>query len=127
MRESKMANMKRKAKEVATQSRETAVRVGKAAKSAAVAGAKAGASAALMAGALEAERTWKATEPRRIMTGWEKAAAIAAGAVALGAVGIAIAQSQCGRRDWRTNGERANGRPLAAVFFHTTSPNSDAG
>ncbi len=97
MPKSKMATVKKKAQEVATQGRETASRVGKVAKSAAIAGAKAGASAALAAGALEAERKWKATKPAEKMTRGQKAAALIAGAVALGAVGMAIAKSRKAR------------------------------
>ncbi len=90
-----MSSIKKSTKEVMTRSRDAAVRVGKIAKSAAVAGAKAGATAALSAGALEAERSWKETSPaaakKRTRNG---VAAVLAGAVVLGAVGAAIASSR---------------------------------
>jgi hypothetical protein len=90
-----MKSIKKSTKAVMTRSRDVAVRVGKVAKSAAVAGAKAGAAAAMAAGALEAERSWKKTSPaaakKRTRNG---VAAVLAGAVVLGAVGAAIAKSR---------------------------------
>ena len=90
-----MSSIKKSTKEVMTRSRDAAVRVGKIAKSAAVAGAKAGAAAAIAAGALEAERSWKETSPaaakKRTRNG---VAAVLAGAVVLVAVGAAIASSR---------------------------------
>lgn len=70
--------------------RDTAVRVGKVAKSAAIAGAKAGAASAIAAGTLEAERVWKETKPPEPRKGARKAAMIAlAGAATIGVVAIA--------------------------------------
>jgi hypothetical protein len=89
-----MNDMKKKAKEAVKRGRDTAMRVGKVAKSAAVAGAKAGASAALAAGTLEAERSWKATKPMEKMSRGKKVAAVVAGAVALGAVGVAVSRAR---------------------------------
>jgi hypothetical protein len=90
-----MSGIKKSANEVVTRSRDAAVRVGKVAKSAAVVGVKAGAAAAIAAGALEAERSWKETSPaaakKRTRNG---VAAVLAGAVVLGAVGAAIASSR---------------------------------
>ena len=90
-----MSSIKKSTKEVMTRSRDAAVRVGKVAKSAAVAGAKAGAAAAMAAGALEAERSWKETSPtaakKRTRNG---VAAVLAGAAVLSAVGAAIASSR---------------------------------
>jgi hypothetical protein len=90
-----MSGIKKSANEVMTRSHDAAVRVGKVAKSAAVAGVKAGAAAAMAAGALEAERSWKETSPaaakKRTRNG---VAAVLAGAAVLGAVGAAIASSR---------------------------------
>lgn len=90
-----MGTIKKSAKAVMTRGRETAVRVGRVAKSAAVAGAKAGASAAMAAGALEAERSWKETSPAEARKRTRKEiAAVLAGAAALGVAGMAIARSR---------------------------------
>lgn len=95
-----MGKIKNSAKEVVARGRDAAVRVGKVAKSAAVAGAKAGASAAIVAGTLEAERSWKETSPaatekrKRVRKG---VAAVLAGAAVLGVAGVAIASSRSKR------------------------------
>jgi hypothetical protein len=90
-----MGSIKKSAKDAVTRAGDAAVRVGKVAKSAAVAGAKAGATAALAAGALEAERSWKETSPaaakKRTRSG---VAALLAGAAVLGVVGVAIASKR---------------------------------
>lgn len=92
-----MGTIKKSAKEVMTRGREAAVRVGKVAKSAAVAGAKAGASAAMAAGALEAERSWKETSPAEASKRRrDNVAAVLAGVAVIGAAaaGVAIARSR---------------------------------
>jgi hypothetical protein len=92
-----MGTIKKSAKNAMVRSRDAAVRVGKVAKSAAVAGVKAGASAAIVAGALEAERSWKETSPavskRQKRTG-AGVAALLAGAAVLGIAGVAVAKSR---------------------------------
>jgi len=89
-----MGTMKKSARAAITRSRDTAVRVGKAVKSAAVAGAKAGASAAIAAGTLEAEKSWKQSSPEAVRKRTRnKVAAVLAGAAMLGA-GVAIANSR---------------------------------
>jgi hypothetical protein len=92
-----MGTIKKSAKQMVTRSRDTAVRVGKVAKSAAVAGAKAGASAALAAGALEAERSWKESSPAEARKRTRNdIAAVLAGVAVIGAAvaGVAIARSR---------------------------------
>ena len=90
-----MGSIKKSTKDVMKRGRDAAVRVGKVAKSAAVAGAKAGAAAAMAAGALEAERSWKETSPaaakKRTKNG---VAAVIAGAAVLGVAGLVIAGSR---------------------------------
>jgi len=90
-----MGTIKKSAKDAVKNGRDVAVRVGKVAKSAAVAGAKAGAAAAITAGTLEAQRSWKETSPaeakKRTRSG---VAALLAGAVVLGVAGVAIAKSR---------------------------------
>lgn len=73
--------------------RDTAVRVGKVAKSAAVAGGKAGVAAALTAGALEAQKSWKESSPEAKKRARNGVAGVLAGVAVLGA-GIAIANSR---------------------------------
>jgi hypothetical protein len=87
-----MASIKKSTKAAVSRGRDTAVRVGKVAKSAAVAGARAGAAAAVTAGAVEAQRKWKATKPVKKLTPGGKAVLLASAAV-LG-VGLAIASSR---------------------------------
>jgi hypothetical protein len=90
-----MGRIKKSAGEMLTRSRDAAVRVGKVAKSATVAGAKAGAAAAMAAGALEAERKWEETSPAKAKKRTRNGvAAVIAGAMVLGAVGAAIASSR---------------------------------
>jgi hypothetical protein len=86
--------MKKSTKAVVKSGRDTAVRVGKVAKSAAVAGAKAGAAAALAAGALEAEKSWRESSPAAKKKAQKGALALLAGVAVLGAAGIAIARSR---------------------------------
>jgi hypothetical protein len=88
-----MGSIKKSTTEVVTRGRDAAVRVGKVAKSAAVAGAKAGAAAALAAGALEAQKSWKATSPAAKKTTRNAVAVVLAGAAVL-AAGVAIATSR---------------------------------
>jgi hypothetical protein len=92
-----MGTIKKSAKAVVTRGRDAAVRVGKVAKSAAVAGAKAGASAAMAAGAAEAERSWKETSPAEARKRTRNdIAAVLAGVAVIGAAaaGVAIARSR---------------------------------
>ena len=89
-----MRSIKKSTKEAVTRGRDAAVRVGKVAKSAAVAGAKAGAAAAIAAGTLEAQRSWKESSPAAKKRTRNAVAAVLAGAVVLGAAGIAIASSR---------------------------------
>lgn len=92
-----MGTIKKSAKNAMVRSRDAAVRVGKVAKSAAVAGVKAGASAAIVAGALEAERSWKETSPavsKRQKRARAGVAALLAGAAVLGIAGVAVAKSR---------------------------------
>lgn len=90
-----MSAIKKTAKKAMTRGRDAAVRVGKVAKSAAIAGAKAGAATALAAGVLEAEKRWKETSPdaakKKIRNG---VAAAIVGAAMIGAAGVAIASSR---------------------------------
>lgn len=88
-----MRSIKKTTKEVVTQGRDAAVRVGKVAKSAAVAGAKAGAAAAIAAGTLEAQKSWKETSPEAKKRTKNGMMAMAAG-VAVIAAGVAIAKSR---------------------------------
>ncbi len=94
-----MGKIKKSARKVMARGRDAAVRVGKVAKSAAVAGVKAGASAAIVAGTLEAERSWKETSPL-VGRGYAEAhagpesSAMLAGAAVLGIAGVAIARSR---------------------------------
>ena len=88
-----MRSIKKTTKEVVTQGRDAAVRVGKVAKSAAVAGAKAGAAAAVAAGTLEAQKSWKASSPAEKKKARNGMMALAAG-VAVVAAGVAIARSR---------------------------------
>jgi hypothetical protein len=88
-----MTSIKKSAKEAVTRGRDAAVRVGKVAKSAAVAGAKAGAAAAIAAGTLEAQKNWKETSPETKRRTRNGVAAVAAG-VAVIAAGVAIARSR---------------------------------
>jgi len=88
-----MRSIKKSTTEVIASGRDVAVRAGKVAKSAAVAGAKAGAAAALAAGALEAQKTWKETSPAAKKRTRNGVAALVAGVAVLGA-GIAIANSR---------------------------------
>ncbi len=81
-------------KAVVQNGRDTAVRVGKVAKSAAVAGAKAGAAAALAAGALEAQKSWKSSSPAAKKQARNGALALLAGVAVLGAAGVAIGRSR---------------------------------
>jgi hypothetical protein len=90
-----MGTIKKSAKDLMTRSVDAAARVGKVAKSAAVAGAKAGAAAAIAAGTLEAERSWEETSPAaKKKRAGNVAAALVAGAVVLGVAGAAIAKSR---------------------------------
>jgi hypothetical protein len=90
-----MSSIKKSAKKVMTRGRDAAVRAGKVAKSAAIAGAKAGAATALAAGVLEAEKRWKETSPdaakKKVRNG---VAAALVGAAVIGAAGMAIAKSR---------------------------------
>ncbi len=90
-----MSSIKKSAKKAMTRGRDAAVRVGKVAKSAAIAGAKAGAATALAAGVLEAEKRWKETSPdttkKKVRNG---VAAAIIGAAVIGAAGMAIAKSR---------------------------------
>jgi hypothetical protein len=90
-----MGTMKKSATKAMSRGRDTAVRVGNAMKSAAIAGARAGASAAMAAGTLEAEKSWKESSPeaKRKRTR-NKVAAVLAGAALLGAAGVAIAKAR---------------------------------
>ena len=87
-----MTSLKNSTKAAVSRARDTTVRVGKVAKSAAVAGAKAGATAAVTAGALEAQRKWKETKPKKLTKGG--AAVLLAGVAMIGAAGLAIAKSR---------------------------------
>jgi hypothetical protein len=89
-----MSSIKKSTKAVMVRSRDTAVRMGKVAKSAAVAGAKAGAAAALAAGALEAQKGWKETSPAAKKRAGKGAVALVAGVALLAAAGVAIASSR---------------------------------
>ena len=89
-----MGTIKKSAKAAVTNGRDVAVRIGKVGKSAAVAGAKAGAAAALAAGALEAQRSWKASSPAQKKKTRNGVAALLAGAVVLGVAGMAIAKGR---------------------------------
>ena len=89
-----MSSIKKSTNAVMTRGHETAVRVGKVAKSAAIAGAKAGAAAALAAGALEAQKSWKESSPAATERSRKQAAVLLAGAAVLGVAGIAIARSR---------------------------------
>ena len=91
-----MTSIKKSTKAAVGRARDTTVRVGKVAKSAAVAGAKAGAAAAVTAGALEAQRKWKETKPTKKLTRGG-AAVLLAGAAMLGVAGMAIAKSRSKR------------------------------
>jgi ribosomal protein S12 methylthiotransferase accessory factor len=90
-----MSSIKMSTRAAIARGRDAAVRVGKVAKSAVVAGAKAGAVTALEVGTLEAEKRWRETSPavekkrtrKRVM-------AAVAGAAVLGAAGMAIASSR---------------------------------
>jgi hypothetical protein len=88
-----MSSIKKSTKAVVTRGRDTAVRVGKVAKSAAVAGAKAGAAAAIAAGALEAQKSWKESSPAAKKRTRNAVAAVLAGAAVL-AAGVAIVRSR---------------------------------
>lgn len=90
-----MATFKKSAKKAMTRGRDTASRIGKLAKSVAVVAARAGASAAIAAGTLEAQKSWKESSPeaKRKRTRNKIVAAIA-GAAVLGAAGVAIAKSR---------------------------------
>jgi hypothetical protein len=88
-----MTSIKKSTKAAVARGRDTAVRVGRVAKSAAVAGAKAGATAAVTAGALEAQRKWKETKPAKKLTKGG-AVVLLAGVAALGVAGLAIAKSR---------------------------------
>ena len=90
-----MGTIKKSARAAITMSRDTAVRVGKVVKSATVAGAKAGASAAIAAGTLEAQKSWKESSPEAARKRTRnKVVAVMAGAAVLGAAGMAIANSR---------------------------------
>jgi hypothetical protein len=89
-----MGSIKKSTKAVMANGRETAVRVGKVAKSAAVAGAKAGAAAALAAGALEAEKAWKDSSPAAKKRTRNGVAALLAGAAVIGVAAVAINSSR---------------------------------
>jgi hypothetical protein len=90
-----MSSIKKSAKKAMVRGRDAAVRVGKVAKSAVVAGAKAGAATALAATVLEAEKKWKETSPdtakKKVRNG---VAAAIVGAAVIGAAGMAIASSR---------------------------------
>jgi hypothetical protein len=90
-----MATIKKTATAALARGRDTAVRVGKVAKAAAVVGAKAGASAAIAAGTLEARKGWKETSPettkKRTRT---KIAMALAGVAVVGAAAIGIAKAR---------------------------------
>ena len=88
-----MGSIKKSTKAAVASARDTSVRVGKVAKSAAVAGAKAGAAAAVTAGALAAQQKWKETKPSNKLTRGG-AAVILAGAAMIGAAGLAIANAR---------------------------------
>ena len=88
-----MTSIKKSTKAAVARARDTGVRVGKVAKSAAVAGAKAGATAAVTAGAAEAQRKWKETKPTKKLTRGG-AAVLLAGVAVIGAAGLAIAKSR---------------------------------
>lgn len=91
-------NIKKTTKVAMSRGRDAAVRVGKVAKAAAVAGAKAGTAAAIAAGKLEAERKWEETSPAAEKKRTRKAVAgMLAGAVVLGAGAAAIASSRAKR------------------------------
>jgi hypothetical protein len=90
---SNMNSIKKSAKEAVSSGRDAAVRVGKVAKSAAVAGAKAGAAAAIAAGTLEAQKSWKETSPAEKKKTRNAVAAMVAGAAVI-AAGVAIARSR---------------------------------
>ncbi len=90
-----MSSIKKSTKAVISRGRDTAARMGKVAKSAAVAGAKAGAAAAIAAGAVEAAKSWKETSPAAAKKQTRNGvAALLAGAAVLGVAGIAIATSR---------------------------------
>jgi hypothetical protein len=89
-----MKSIKKSAKEAVSSGRETALRVGKVAKSAAVAGAKAGAAAAITAGTLEARKNWKETSPAAKKRTRNGVAALLVGVAVLGAAGVAMAKSR---------------------------------
>jgi hypothetical protein len=90
-----MGTIKKSADKAMTQGRAVAVRVGKVMKSAAVAGARAGATAAIAAGTLAAEKSWKQTSPEATRKrSRNKVAAVLAGAAVLGVAGMAIAKSR---------------------------------
>ncbi len=88
-----MSSMKKSTKEAVARGREVAVRVGKVAKSAAITGVKAGAAAALTAGALEAQKSWKESSPAAKKRTRNGVAAMIAGVAVIGAT-IAIASSR---------------------------------
>ena len=90
-----MGTIKKTAKDAMARGADAAVRVGKVAKSAAVAGAKAGATAAMVAGSLEAERKWKETSPATAKKKTRNnVVAVLAGVAAIGLAGAAIAKSR---------------------------------
>lgn len=89
-----MNSIKKSTKVAMVRGRNTAVRMGKVAKSAAVAGVKAGAAAAVVAATLEAEKLWKETSPAAKARTRKGIAVVLAGAAILGAAGVAIASSR---------------------------------
>ncbi len=89
-----MSSIRKSTKDVMTHGRDAAVRMGKVAKSAAVAGAKAGAAAAIVAGTLEAKKSWMETSPAAKKRSRNGVVAALAGAAVLGAAGVAIASSR---------------------------------
>ena len=91
---SSIKSIKKSTKAVVKSGRDTAVRVGKVAKSAAVAGAKAGGAAALAAAALEAQKSWKESSPAAKKKAQKGALILLAGAAVLGVAGVAIARSR---------------------------------
>ncbi|HTR77794.1 MAG TPA: OsmC family protein [Gemmatimonadaceae bacterium] len=93
--EATMSLIKKTTKAAVARGRDAAVRVGRVAASAAVAGAKAGAASAITAGVLEAEKRWKETSPATAKKRTRKrVVAAVAGAALLGAAGVAIARSR---------------------------------
>lgn len=90
-----MRSVKDSATETIARSRDTVMRAGKVARSAAVKAARAGAAAAVLTGSQEIRKGWEETDPATTKkSGRRKIAALVAGAAAVAAVGVAVSRSR---------------------------------